>query len=98
MQINFFDPEMCCSTGVCGASPDPELMRVGAMVEELKANGHTVTRHMLSRDSSAFTTNKEVYAAILAHGMQALPMAVVDGAIRTIGRYPQMDELVSGKE
>lgn len=98
MKIDFYDPEMCCSTGVCGASPDPELIRVGEMVEKLKAEGHTVERHMLSRDSAAFTANKHVYEAMLSKGMQALPIVAVDGGVCKMGQYPQMDELLSVKE
>jgi len=98
MKIDFYDPEMCCSTGVCGASPDPELIRVGEMIEYLKTKGYTVERHMLSRDSAAFTANKQVYEAMLAKGMQALPMVAVDGVICTMGQYPQADELLAVKE
>jgi len=93
MKIDFFDPEMCCSTGVCGTSPDPELIRVGDLVGKLKADGHTVARHMLSRDSSAFTANKQVYETMLKQGMKVLPIVTVDGEIRAMGRYPQIDEL-----
>ncbi|MCF8565898.1 arsenite efflux transporter metallochaperone ArsD [Alicyclobacillus tolerans] len=98
MKIDFFDPEMCCSTGVCGTSPDPELIRVGEMVEKLKADGYAVARHMLSRDSAAFTSNQHVYETMLKHGMKVLPIVAVDGEIRTMGRYPQMDELFASKE
>lgn len=98
MKIDFFDPEMCCSTGVCGASPDPELIRVGEMVEDLKADGHVVLRHMLSRDTAAFTSNQQVYQTMVKQGVKVLPIVTVDGEIRTMGRYPQMDELFTAKE
>ncbi len=29
-KIEIFDPAMCCSTGVCGPSVNPELIRVAA--------------------------------------------------------------------
>ncbi len=98
MVIEFFDPEMCCSTGVCGTSPDPELIRVGEMVETLKANGHTVVRHMLSRDSSAFTANTQIYQLMLQQGMQCLPIVTVDGEIRSQQHYPTLDEVLAVKE
>ncbi|QSO54227.1 arsenite efflux transporter metallochaperone ArsD [Alicyclobacillus curvatus] len=98
MKIDFFDPEMCCSTGVCGTSPDPELIRVGEMVEKLKADGHTVARHMASRDAVAFTSNKDVYETMVKQGLKVLPIVTVDGKIRTMGRYPQMDELLAARE
>ncbi len=33
-----FDPAMCCSTGVCGPSVDPELLRVATTINRLKSN------------------------------------------------------------
>lgn len=98
MNVDFFDPEMCCATGVCGASPDPELIRVGELVKALQDDGHTVSRHMLSRDSAAFASNKQVYEAILKSGVKALPIVVADGRVVTMGRYPQIDEMRVAKE
>jgi hypothetical protein len=34
--IEIFDPAMCCSTGVCGPSIDPELLRVATVINSLK--------------------------------------------------------------
>lgn len=98
MKIDIFDPEMCCSTGVCGTSPDPELIRMGELVEKLKADGHIVARYMLSRDAAAFTANQQVYELLLKGGMKVLPIIAVDGTIRALGKYPQMDELLTAKE
>ena len=30
-KLEIFDPAMCCSTGVCGPSVDPELLRVSTI-------------------------------------------------------------------
>ncbi len=98
MKIDIFDPEMCCTTGVCGTSPDPELIRVGEMIESLKAQGHTVTRYMLSRNPDAFVSNKQVYDRVLKEGVKSLPVVVVEGEVRTVGRYPQLVELTAAKE
>jgi Arsenical resistance operon protein ArsD len=37
--IEIFDPAMCCSTGVCGPSNDPELLRVTTVINSLKEKG-----------------------------------------------------------
>jgi hypothetical protein len=34
-EIEIFDPAMCCSTGVCGPSIDPELMRIATVINSL---------------------------------------------------------------
>lgn len=98
MNIDIFDPEMCCSTGLCGTSPDPELIRVGKMVEQLKANGHQVARHMLSRDPLAFSSNKKVYESIMLQGVKSLPIVAINGEIVSTGSYPQFDDLVAAQE
>ncbi|MHB1685039.1 MAG: arsenite efflux transporter metallochaperone ArsD [Bacilli bacterium] len=98
MKIDIFDPEMCCSTGVCGTSPDLELIRMGELVEKLKADGHSVARYMLSRDAAAFTANQQVYELLFKGGMKVLPIVAVDGTIRALGKYPQMEELLTAKE
>ncbi len=98
MKIDIFDPEMCCTTGICGTSPDPELIRVGEMVESLKAQGHVVVRHMLSRNSAAFVTNKPVYDIVLQQGVKSLPVVMIDGQVRAIGHYPMIEEVFAHKE
>lgn len=95
VKIEFFDPEMCCSTGVCGPSPDPELMRVSEMIQQLKAQGHKVTRHMMSRNPMEFASNKQVYQAILGSGPSALPIVVAEGRVIAQGRYPKLDDLLA---
>lgn len=35
-KVEIFDPAMCCSTGVCGPSVDPELTRVASALYSLE--------------------------------------------------------------
>ncbi len=93
MKIEFFDPEMCCSTGVCGPAPDSELIRVNEMIEQLKAKGHAVVRYMMSRNPIAFSSNKQVYQELIGKGAKVLPIVVVDGQIVVKGQYPTLDDL-----
>jgi hypothetical protein len=44
MRIEVYDPAMCCSTGVCGPSVDPQLVRFSADLEWLKSQGVSVER------------------------------------------------------
>ena len=37
--IQVFDPAMCCSTGICGPSVDPQLVRFAADLAWLKSQG-----------------------------------------------------------
>ena len=38
-KIQIFDPAMCCSTGVCGPSIDPELLRMSFVTKNLDESG-----------------------------------------------------------
>lgn len=38
-KLEIFDPAMCCSTGVCGPSVDPNLMRIATIINALKEKG-----------------------------------------------------------
>lgn len=39
MKLEIFDPAMCCSTGVCGPTVDPELARVASALFILEGKG-----------------------------------------------------------
>ncbi len=86
--LQIFEPAMCCDTGLCGVSVDPELIRITTVIDALKKNGITVERYNLSSTPQVFVTHKMVNHYILEKGVEALPMAVFDGAVVTSGRYP----------
>ena len=37
VRLVFFDPPMCCSTGLCGPSVDDRLVQLQADIEAMKA-------------------------------------------------------------
>lgn len=98
MKIEFYDPEMCCSSGVCGPSPDPDLIRTTKVIEQLKNSGHTVNRYMMSRTPIAFSSNEAVYKELLSKGPKILPMVFVDGRVVCAGRYPSLDEMLAAAQ
>ncbi len=93
--IHVFDPAMCCSTGICGPSVDPKLVRFAADLDWLKSNGTNVQRFNLSQEPGAFVAMPEVKSALEARGEEALPVIVVDGEVKSVGLYPSRDELAS---
>ena len=92
--VEVFDPPMCCSTGVCGPSVDPALAAFAADLAWLGQRGTTVERHNLSQEPGAFAGNDVVRSLLAEQGDKALPAVVVDGTLRSWGRYPSRDELV----
>lgn len=93
MKIEIYDPPMCCSTGVCGPSVDPVLVRVSADLDWLKRQGVDVSRHNLSQEPAAFVASPVVKAALAEEGNECLPLTVVDGAVRCKGHYPSREQL-----
>lgn len=96
--IEIFDPAMCCSTGVCGPSVDPELARFAGDVEWLKEQGATVTRFNLSQEPMAFAQNAVVAKALQDGGPESLPLVLVGGEVRAMGAYPTRDKLMHWAE
>ena len=90
--MEFFEPAMCCPTGLCGVNVDPELLRVSIALEHLKKHGIIVNRYNLSSAPQAFILNKVVAAELQAGGMESLPLVVLDGEIVIKKRYPTNEE------
>ena len=93
IQVEVFDPPMCCSSGVCGPSVDPVLPRFAADLEWLKTQGVTVERYNLSQQPGAFVGNPVVKATLSKEGNDCLPLILVDGQIASEGSYPDRDAL-----
>jgi hypothetical protein len=91
-EITVYDPPMCCSTGVCGAAPNPELVRVASSLNLLVKRGVTVKRYNLSQQVGAFAQQNEVRKLLAEKGTGILPIVIIDGAVHLVGRYPTAAE------
>ena len=86
-QMEIFEQAMCCPTGLCGPSINPELL-----LETLKGQGIVVGRYYLSNDPTKFVQTKAVTDFLQNHGPEELPLVLVDGAVQFSGRYPTNEE------
>ena len=93
--LEVFDPPMCCSTGVCGPSVDPELARFSGDLEWLKAQGVEVRRFNLAQNPGAFVEHQAVQQALAARGNDCLPLLVVDERVAAEGSYPSRETLAA---
>ena len=94
-QIRVFDPAMCCSTGICGPSVDPQLARLAADLDWLKSQGVTVERFNLSQQPAAFAEDAAVKSALETKGEAGLPLVKVNGEVKSVGVYPSRDDLAA---
>lgn len=94
-RVQVFEPAMCCSTGVCGPSVDPALVRFAADMEWLKGQGVDVERNNLSQQPQAFASNGTVRDALKELGVEILPLILIDGQITFEGAYPTRADLAA---
>lgn len=93
MKIEVFDPAMCCSTGVCGPSVDPDLARFAGDLDWLAAQGVEVSRYNLATEPQAFVDNDHAKTALAQRGDDALPLILADGLPMSYGAYPARETL-----
>lgn len=92
--ISVYDPAMCCSTGVCGPSTDPELTRISQDLRWAESQGARVERFNLAQEPNAFVESQKVSGLMQAFGEEALPAVLVNDDVAFHGRYPSQEELV----
>ena len=90
--IQVYDPAMCCSTGICGTSIDPDLVNFAAMLNQLAGHGVNIERHNLGQQPLAFAKNAVVKELLGKEGVEVLPLVFLDGAIQFKGHYPTREE------
>ena len=87
-----FDPAMCCSTGVCGPSVDPQLLRVSTVLSKLKSKGIVVERYNLTNNPQAFVDNTTINQLLNSDGVDVLPITILDGKVVKTKSYPTNEE------
>lgn len=95
MKIEIYDPAMCCPTGVCGPSVDPELVRMQEALRQIEKQAPQVqvSRYGLSADPQAFVANAEVAELLKSEGPECLPLVFADGELVSKGRYLSNEQL-----
>jgi hypothetical protein len=91
-KVEIFDPAMCCSTGVCGPSVDPQLTRVASAVYSLESKGFNIKRYQLTSDPDKFAENDEITRVFQEKGPDALPVVLVNDKAVKVGSYPTNEE------
>ncbi len=92
-RLEVFDPALCCATGVCGPTTDPDLARFAGDLARLRRQGVAIERHNLAQEPGAFADHAAVRAALEQAGVACLPVVIADGKVLATGRYPGRAEL-----
>ena len=80
-KIEIFEEAMCCSTGLCGPSINPDLLRISVVLDTLKRKGVNISRHNLKDEPQLYVSNKTVNDFLMKNGVEGLPVTLVDGDI-----------------
>lgn len=91
--LKIYDPPLCCSTGVCGPSVDPSLVKIAADIAFLKSKGVEVERFNLAHNAEAFM-DPRVMAEMGAEA-ENLPLCLIDGEVVMKGGYPDRSQLAA---
>lgn len=96
--VEFFDPPMCCPTGLCGPTLDQSLLDLNEMIMSLQRENLRVERYQMTSHPNAFLSNAEVMKLVREKQMEALPIIVVRGKVIKVGAYPSADEIRAALE
>lgn len=92
--MKIYEPAMCCSTGLCGVSINPELLRISTVLDGLKKKGVNVERYNLSSAPQMFIANQIICEMLDKDGINILPIIMVDNVAVITKRYPTNDEFI----
>jgi len=93
MKIEFFEPALCCSTGVCGPEPDAKLIDLQNTINFLAKAGIEVKRFAINQAPMEFVKNEAVKTFVKANGPGKLPITLLDGEIVATETYPAIEWL-----
>jgi len=94
-KLMIYEPAMCCATGVCGPSVDPELLRISVIINKIKANGGQVERVNLTDNPMVFVTETQINELLNIKGIEVLPITTLNNEVIKTGAYLSDEEMLS---
>lgn len=91
-KIIIYESDMCCSSGVCGPSPDESLIKLQDALDKLKDLGAKVERYSITGNPKKFRENPEITKLMQERQIKALPITTWNGKVVKVGSYPSIDE------
>jgi len=93
IKITIYESAMCCSSGVCGPSPDKSLIELQGTIEKVQKMGCQVERYSITQNPKKFRENPAIIKLIQEQQIKALPITTCNGKIMKVGIYPSIVEL-----
>ncbi len=94
-ELIIFEGPMCCSTGLCGPSPDKELIDINEALKKLaeEYKGLKITRASMSFNPQLFLQTKEIRDLVKENGPGILPITMFNGMVVKKQKYLKYAEL-----
>ena len=83
-----FESDICSSKEAVNS----ELLRVDAIINNLKTQDIEIERYNLTSNPQAFIDNKKINQLINIDGTDVLPITMIDGEIAKMKAYPTDEE------
>jgi hypothetical protein len=95
LELIIYEGAMCCSTGLCGPSPDETLIEFSETVKKLQKEYATleIKRASITYNLGMFLENEEIFKLVKEKGQNVLPITTLNGKVIATQRYMKYDEL-----
>jgi hypothetical protein len=96
VQVEVYDPPMCCPTGVCGPTLDERLVNIQEALGKLEKEYEgkvKIHRYMLTQHPVQFVNNSTVAKIMAEEKTDGLPVTLVGGELLKKKEYPSYQEL-----
>jgi hypothetical protein len=92
-KIIIYESAMCCSSGVCGPSPDQTLIGLQDILDDIAKSGVVADRYSITQRFNKFMENPQVIKLIQEQQLKALPITTFGGNVVKVGSYLTREEL-----
>lgn len=95
IRLEFFEPPMCCPTGICGPSVDDKLVQLQSDIETLKQKypDMLIDRYMITQQPLKFRENESVYQLVKEKSRAVLPITTLNGEVIKTEQYPALADI-----
>lgn len=93
VDMEIFDPPVCCPTGTCGPTQDQTLLDVNEMIVTLESEGFHIERYQMTTHPEVFLNNSDVMRLVNEKKTNALPITVIRGKLVSEGKYITLSEV-----
>ena len=92
-KLIIYETAMCCSSGICGPSPDQTLIGLQDTIDRIRKTDTIVERYSITQNPKKFMENPQIIKLIQEQQLKALPITLFNGNVMKVGSYPTKEEL-----